>query len=135
MSSPVTIMAAAATAEPEVGVVVVTGLVVVFAVLILLYLLISLEGVIFGALDKRKSGSKPEPTKQTPQQAVSLAPVGKPAAPVIEKGISAEVVAAISAAITCMEGGESFTIRTLTRAKKGRSAWGGAAMASYTEPF
>ena len=38
----------------DIGVVVVTGLVLVFAVLILLYLLIALEGVVFSSLDKKK---------------------------------------------------------------------------------
>ena len=38
----------------DIGVVVVTGLVLVFAVLILLYLLIALEGVVFSNLDKKK---------------------------------------------------------------------------------
>ena len=37
----------------DIGVVVVTGLVLVFAVLILLYLLIALEGVVFSNLDKK----------------------------------------------------------------------------------
>lgn len=40
--------------EPSVGVVVATGLILVFGVLVLLYLLITLEGIIFTSVDRRK---------------------------------------------------------------------------------
>lgn len=40
--------------EPSVGVVVATGLILVFGVLVLLYLLITLEGIIFTSVDRKK---------------------------------------------------------------------------------
>ena len=88
--------------EPSVGVVVATGLILVFGVLVLLYLLITLEGIIFTSV----------------------------------AGIPGEVVAAIAAAIACMDGGEHYTLRSVKRTRvSGRSAWGQAGVVAYTEPF
>lgn len=121
----------------DIGVVVATGLVLVFAVLILLYLLITLEGVIFSFLDKNKKGKDGTAQKPTPPQKAA-APAKPKASPVsavkAEQGIPGEVVAAISAAIACMEGGR-YSVRRIARVKKGRNAWGDAAVASYTQPF
>jgi apolipoprotein N-acyltransferase len=120
--------------EPAWGTVVLTGFVLVFGVLVLLYLLISLEGVIFKALDERKKGGKGgsaiAAAKAAPAPAAASA-----AAPKIEAGIPGEVVAAIVAAISCMEGGSGYVLRSLKRANTGRSAWSQAGVASYTEPF
>ena len=44
--------------EPSIATVIITGLVLVFAILILLYLIIALQGVIFVGLDKKKSEKK-----------------------------------------------------------------------------
>ena len=127
--------AAQASTEPSIGVVVATGITIVFGVLLLLYFLISLEGVIFTKIDNKKKGIKPA-QKEAPKADNSFAKARASAAPAnVEKGIPAEVVAAISAAIAAMEGGTGYAIRSLTRAKKGRSAWGGAGVSSYTEPF
>ena len=41
------------TDHSDIGVVVATGLILVFAVLILLYLIITLEGIIFSSLGKK----------------------------------------------------------------------------------
>ena len=49
------------TDHSDIGVVVATGLILVFAVLILLYLIITLEGIIFSSLDKKKKGQPPKP--------------------------------------------------------------------------
>ena len=109
--------------EPSVGVVVATGLILVFGVLVLLYLLITLEGIIFTSVDRRKKGA-PAPKKEA-----APAPV-KAAAP------KAPVVAAIAAAIACMDGGEHYTLRSVKRTRvSGRSAWGQAGVVAYTEPF
>ena len=105
--------------EPSVGVVVATGLILVFGVLVLLYLLITLEGIIFTSVDRKKKGA-PAPKK----------------APVVEAGIPGEVVAAIAAAVACMDGGERYTLRSVKRTRvSGRSAWGQAGVVAYTEPF
>lgn len=110
--------------EPSVGVVVATGLILVFGVLVLLYLLITLEGIIFTSVDRRKKGA-PAPKKEA-----------APKAPVVEAGIPGEVVAAIAAAVACMDGGEHYTLRSVKRTRvSGRSAWGQAGVVAYTEPF
>ena len=111
--------------EPSVGVVVATGLILVFGVLVLLYLLITLEGIIFTSVDRRKKGA-PAPKKEA----------AAPKAPVVEAGIPGEVVAAIAAAVACMDGGERYTLRSVKRTRvSGRSAWGQAGVVAYTEPF
>ena len=117
--------------EPSVGVVVATGLILVFGVLVLLYLLITLEGIIFTSVDRRKKGA-PAPKKEAAPAPVKAA---APKAPVVEAGIPGEVVAAI-AAIACMDGGEHYTLRSVKRTRvSGRSAWGQAGVVAYTEPF
>lgn len=118
--------------EPSVGVVVATGLILVFGVLVLLYLLITLEGIIFTSVDRRKKGA-PAPKKEAAPAPVKAA---APKAPVVEAGIPGEVVAAIAAAIACMDGGEHYTLRSVKRTRvSGRSAWGQAGVVAYTEPF
>ena len=115
--------------EPSVGVVVATGLILVFGVLVLLYLLITLEGIIFTSVDRKKKGA-PAPKKEAAPAPVKAA---APKAPVVEAGIPGEVVAAIAA---CMDGGEHYTLRSVKRTRvSGRSAWGQAGVVAYTEPF
>lgn len=129
--------ALAAAEDPSTGVVVATGLVIVFSVLVLLYLIISLEGVIFSSLDKNKKNKTGKGgKKEAAAQEASSSGTRQNIAPVaVEKGIPAEIIAAISAAVAAMEGGSRYVIRSLTRAKRDRSAWSNAAAISYTEPF
>lgn len=120
--------------EPSVGVVVATGLIIVFGVLVLLYLLITLEGIIFTSVDQKKKGT-PAPKKKAAPAPVPMHAVA-PKAPVVEAGIPGEVIAAIAAAIACMDGGERYTLRSVKRTRvSGRSAWGQAGVVAYTEPF
>lgn len=123
-----------AEGEPSWAVVAITGITLVFCVLVLLYLLITFEGVIFTALDKKKDANKKAAKAPAPVAAPKAAPVASAAAPKVEAGISGEVVAAIAAAVACMEGG-SYAVRSISRAKTGRSAWSQAGVVSYTEPF
>lgn len=59
----------------------------------------------------------------------------KPAA-VVEQGISGEVVAAITAAITASEGSSNFVIRSVKRKEAGsRNPWARAAVADNTRAF
>ena len=126
-----------APGEPAWGVVVFTGLTLVFAVLILLYLMVVVEGVIFTAIDKKKAErtalQNTAPARPAPEPpAVSPVPAVPPR---VEEGIPAEVVAAIAAAVACMEDGSHYTVRSIRRAKPGRSAWAQAGVVSYTQPF
>ena len=131
------VAADAATQGPSNAVVVVTGLVLVFAILVLLMLIINLQGAIFTTLDKRKA-AKAAAEREAALAAAAAVPkasaAAPAAAPVIEDGIPDEVVAAIAAAIASMDGGR-YTLRSLTRKKEGRGAWSLAGVVSTTEPF
>lgn len=112
-------------------VVMVTGVVLVFAILVLLMLIITLEGKIFDAMNN-KSKKVPE----APQKKAAAAPVRSAAtqpapAPVVEKGIPAEIVAVIAAAIAAMSGGK-YTLRAVRRAPNN---WGRAGINDTTAPF
>lgn len=115
--------------EPAIATVVLTGLVLVFAILIILTFLLYLEGKIFASFGKRK--------KEKEAMKVNLpVPVQATAdiAPAIQEGIPSEVIAAIAAAVASLEGGK-YVLHTVSRQKSGRSEWGLAGVLSYTDPF
>lgn len=114
--------------------VVLVGLVVVFSVLLILVAICWVMGRIFSALTGGKNGGAQAGKKS---EAASAPAVKKEAAsPVVEDGISDEIVAAISAAVACMMGsGKSFALKSVRRAKETRSAWSSAGIAENTRPF
>ncbi len=114
--------------DASMGTVVFTGVSIVFFVLILLYIIITIQGVLFKNASKKAASADVSNAPQPLASAEMLAPV-------VEDGISNEVVAAITAAIACMEGSAGFTVKSVKRAKERRNAWGNAAAVSYTEPF
>ncbi len=119
--------------SPEIGTVVFTGITIVFFVLVLLFIVITIQGVLFKNLNKTENKEVADIQIEVakPELLQSIQPL-----PVVEKGIPNEVVAAISAAIACMEEGASLTITSVKRAPIIRqNAWGSAAMAEYTQPF
>lgn len=121
--------------EPATGVVVATGIILVFIVLIILYVLIVFQGKIFVAIENKKNGKTVDKPKVTVQAAPTAA-VPKATAPMkIDAGISQEVVAAIAAAVSCVDGGV-YTVKSVKRAiRTGRNAWGQAGVTSSTDPF
>ena len=91
--------------QPSDVVVMLTGISLVFAILVLLMLIIMLEGKFFDSLNAKKSAKKDAQVKAVAASPKHAAPA-KPAAaapapeePVVEQGIPGEVVAAIAAAI------------------------------------
>ena len=112
-------------------VVTITGIVLVFLILILLMAIITLEGKIFDSMG----------TKQKAAKEAAKAPAAKPAAPVqqaaaapapqVEEGIPGDVVAAIMAAIHAMGNGK-YTLKAVRRSKNG---WGNAGVNDTTAPF
>lgn len=114
--------------------VVLVGLVVVFAVLLILVAICWAMGKIFSAVTGGKNGGAQAGKKS---EAAPVPAVKKEAAsPIVEEGISDEIVAAISAAVACMMGsGKSFTLKSVRRAKETRSAWSAAGIAENTRPF
>ena len=123
--------AAVTSAEPSVAVVAGTGISLVFLILVLLTLIITLQGKIFGVIEQRKK-AKAAPAQAAEQAPAPAAPVKCP--PFVEEGIPEEVVAAIAAAVAASSGGKD-PLRSLTRAASGRGSWGAAGAVSGTEPF
>ena len=118
------------------GTVVLTSITLVFAMLVALCLIITVEGKLFDALNNKKN-PKPAPKKESKPAA---APAAKPAvsAPKTEGGIPGEIIAAISAAVATVMGGNAV-IRGIKRIPKNggsrRGAWGDAGVQEHTTPF
>ena len=112
-------------------IVTITGIVLVFLILVLLMAIITLEGKIFDSMGTKKKAAKE----------AAKAPAAKPAAPVqqaaaapapqVEEGIPGDVVAAIMAAIHAMGNGK-YTLKAVRRSKNG---WGNAGVNDTTAPF
>ena len=113
-------------------VVTITGIVLVFLILVLLMAIITLEGKIFDSMAAKKKAAKE--AAQAPAVAKPAAPVQPAAAapaPQVEEGIPGEVVAAIMAAIHAMGNGK-YTLKAVRRGKNG---WGKAGVNDTTAPF
>ncbi len=108
-------------------IVMLTGIVLVFAILVLLMCIITVEGKVFDSMNDKKKKMAESSAKPA-----AGAPV-KPAAPApaVESGISAEIVAVIAAAISAMSGGK-YTLRAVRRASNN---WGRAGVDDTTSPF
>lgn len=110
------------------GTVVLTSITLVFAMLVALCLIITVEGKIFDAIKNKKNGTKAAPK----------APAA-PAVPAADGSIPGEIVAAIAAAVASL--GENLTIRGIHRVQKKtatgsrRGAWGDAGVTQNTTPF
>lgn len=107
-----------------------TGITLVFLILVLLMIIIQLEGKLFDSMSGKKSAPKPA-AKSAPKPAAKPAAPAAPAAPVVEQGVPGEVVAAIMAAITAMGGGKY----TLKAVRRGHNNWGRAGVNDTTAPF
>ena len=123
---------AAQAAEPSVLVVAGIGMSLVFLVLILLTYIIALQGKLFDALNAKKQKAAAEAAaKSQPQPPQLQEPMEAP--PLVEDGVSEEIVAVIAAAVASSSGGK-YTLRAVKRAG-GRGSWGAAGVKSGTEPF
>lgn len=128
--------------------VVLTGLVVVFAALVILIFLVWLMGKIFIAIGNKKNKEQEQQKQDARRQAQQAMADQAKADQVkteqagtgqIEEGIPPEVVAAISAAVAVVmeesAPGAAYTIQRVQRAGIGRSAWGNAGLAAQLSPF
>lgn len=123
--------------------VVITGLVLVMAMLVVLCLIIMVEGKLFdrGEQLAHRTGA-PRVAKATQEAAARAkaapAPAAAPAAPAAP-GVAPEVVVAIAAAVACTESGA--VVRSIRRAPAPagstprRGAWGQAGLNAATRPF
>lgn len=125
-------------------IVLLTGLVVVFAALIVLTYVIKGYGALITSVTAvgKKKKAEAQAAKKAAQEAVKPAvPAVKaaapaaPAAPAVQEGIPGEVIAAIAAAVDYTYGAGTHTIRAVRRVPQNRSAWGSAALAESTRPF
>ena len=111
-------------------VVTITGIVLVFLILVLLMAIITLEGKIFDSMNAKKKAAKtaaqPAVQPAAPVQQAAAAP-----APQVEEGIPGDVIAAIMAAIHAMGNGK-YTLKAVRRSKNG---WGNAGVNDTTAPF
>ncbi|MCH5207439.1 MAG: OadG family protein [Oscillospiraceae bacterium] len=124
-------------ADPDywssVGIIALTGILVVFLILIILIFMFWLLGVIFKAVDKAKSANAEGNTKQNVEEV-------KPAVEVVsaaEEDYSndEELVAVISAAIAAYTE-QSFTVKSIRKHNpRTRSAWSAAGISENTRPF
>ena len=117
-------------------VVTVTGIVLVFLILVLLMAIITLEGKIFDAMNGKKAAAKAAPKAAAKPAAPAAKPAAAPVqqaapAPQVEEGIPGDVVAAIMAAIHAMGNGK-YTLKAVRRGKNG---WGKAGVNDTTAPF
>lgn len=115
-----------------------TSIVLVFSLLVVLCL-IMLLGKFFDWVQKKANAAALDELN-APAQPASPAPAAPPAAkpaPAVEPGIPGEVVAAIAAAVCCLEDGAAIqSVRRLPRASAlRRDAWGQAGLAQNTRPF
>ena len=119
--------------------VVLTGFVVVFAMLILLIFIIKIYSAIVqkaqSAGNNSKKGKKNKDEK--PAEKPAAAPASVVTASAATDGISDEVVAVISAAVATMYGSsEKARIKSIKKSSDGgRSAWAKAGVLDNTRPF
>ena len=121
--------------EASDGTVVLTSITLVFAMLIALCLIITLEGKLFDLKNNKPAKPKPQ-VPAAPAAKAAPAPTAKPAAPAAKAdngGIPGEVIAAISAAVATVIHG----IRRVSKPAAGsrRGSWGDAGVREHTTPF
>ncbi|WP_294851687.1 OadG family transporter subunit [uncultured Gemmiger sp.] len=127
--------------EASDGTVVLTSITLVFAMLIALCLIITLEGKLFDLKNNKPAKPKPQaPAAPAAKAAPALA--AKPAAPAAKAdngGIPGEVIAAISAAVATVMGSGAVIhgIRRVSKPAAGsrRGSWGDAGVREHTTPF
>jgi len=118
--------------------VILTGFVVVFAVLLLLIIIIKIYSAI---VNKAQSAGfkvkKKVETPGKPEKTVTKAePVKEQPAQTQTDGIPDEVIAVISAAVATMYGGkDKVRIKSVKKSGSKRSAWANAGVIENTRPF
>lgn len=128
--------------------VVIAGISIVLGVLILLILIFYLFGFIVSKsveqsqkraakrAEKKAKKNDNQPSSNTaPAVSYASKQAYTPPAPVVEQGISGEVVAAITAAIVATEG-QNVVVRSIKKKNVGsRNPWASAATYDNTRPF
>ena len=117
--------------EASDGTVVLTSITLVFAMLVALCLIITLEGKIFDSMNAKKKAAKEAAKAPAVQPAAPVQQAAAAPAPQVEEGFPGDVIAAIMAAIHAMGNGK-YTLKAVRRSKNG---WGNAGVNDTTAPF
>ncbi|MDE7390642.1 MAG: OadG family protein [Lachnospiraceae bacterium] len=114
-----------------------TGVVVVFAVLLLLIGIITLYGAIVYRIQNKGGNKKEEDSvevKSEPSAAVEQAVVEE-IEPEDDGTVPGEIIAAIAAAVEVIFGEGTVKIKSVKKSSKRRSAWKSAGIAENTRSF
>lgn len=120
----------------SVGIITITGILIVFCILAILIFFFWLMGTIFKGVDKKKKAKAEAAKAAAPAAAPAPAPVEEAAED--DADSDEEIMAVISAAIAAYaeEEGTSYTIRNVKRRdSRTRSAWSLAGIGENTRPF
>lgn len=110
-----------------------TGLVIVFAMLIFLTYVIKGYGAVVRALQPNQKDQQNAIAPVTPSAPPAVIPA---AVPTVQTGISKETVAAISAAVYFLYGESAGKVTSVRRTiQTDRSAWGMTGLLESTRPF
>lgn len=119
------------------AVVTTAGIVIVFAILVLLIVIFYAYGALFRALTARKERKAQQPEVSAPPASAPEATSAPEAAPVTD-GIPGEIIAVIAAAVASLDGG--YRIRKVSKAGRrqrtaGRTPWAASGLFENTRPF
>ena len=113
-----------------------TGFVVVFAVLILLIVIIAIYGKIVYSAQNKTAKKRKEKQEAVNKAATEVKPSVTPAKTTTVSGISDEIVAVIAAAVDSTYGVGNARITGIKKSvSAGRPAWGQAGVLDNTRPF
>lgn len=119
------------------AVITVSGIVIVFAILVLLIFIFYAYGAIFSAVTASKEKKKAE--KAAAAEAVDIQPVDSSvnSADVPSDGaIPGEIIAVIAAAVASLGDGKVYRVKKVTRTPvSGRTPWAAAGLLENTRPF
>lgn len=113
------------------------GMIVVFAVLVILILLVWMISKITAFFTKRKSNNNSETKKQFSSDSSESVKKNTPVNVIKDDGIPGEVIAAITAAVSMMSQnlGKKYTLKSVKRVKQARPSWSMAGILENTRPF
>lgn len=118
------------------GMTAIIGLVVVFAALLLLTLIFILFGKVVSSTGAKGASKAAQAKSEAKPAAPAPRTIAAPA-PVVENGVSDEVVAVIAAALAAMApAGKAYAVRRVSAARPaGRPTWAMAGLLDSTRPF
>lgn len=121
----------------SVGIVTVTGILVVFLILAILIFFFWLMGSIFKAVDKSRAAKKAAADEAAKAEAAKAAPVIEEAPEEEDVTDDDELIAVISAAVAAFTDGENYTITSVKRHndRRTRSAWSMAGLGRNMKRF